>query len=337
MADEIASSGIRELQITKILPVLRDTFDLLKRTSYIILNIVNQLHTLYYKKDRFYKNVFKNFQLFSPIETLGRACGLIYLIDLIVLENLSLREDFNKFKNLLRSVAKEPARFDVNEQQLRKLERSLNKFERTILCGACFQGTITQTFDQKPDPNFTSLASEKPIKDNVELYELFTEYYKKALETAEVAGSPTETFERKFTYEMCCGYALYRKLFPGEEDSTLWKKIWYLQKKTPIIVLYSHIVFSISNFMSTLGALSRKPMIKDPKDPESYVMDFIEKKGDSFEKEMTGYNDQFCAWATQMDSTFGRASSLKDEKKYEQMFHLKNRLLMSGYSWINSV
>lgn len=35
--------------------------------------------------------------------------------------------------------------------------------------------------------------------------------------------------------ELMCVYALFRKLFPGEELKNLWRDIWALQKKVPII------------------------------------------------------------------------------------------------------
>jgi hypothetical protein len=52
----------------------------------LMMNIVNQLNVLYNKKMEYYK-VFKNVDLFFPIDTIGNALNLIYVLDCIVKQN----------------------------------------------------------------------------------------------------------------------------------------------------------------------------------------------------------------------------------------------------------
>ena len=73
--------------------------------------------------------------MFSVLATLSKACSLIYTVDLIMKENPSIRQDFARFRAQVKNMAKEPARYKVTENQLKKLERVLNKFEKTILSG----------------------------------------------------------------------------------------------------------------------------------------------------------------------------------------------------------
>jgi len=136
--DEFGSSGDKEIQIARMLPVFRDIFELMKKTSFIILNIVNQLHSLYFSKEKYYKNTFKYFQLFSPIETLGKACGLIYTIDLVLKENPAIKEDFNRYKTMIRTMNRDPVRYGVTDTLLKKLDKVLSRYDRTILGGNCF-------------------------------------------------------------------------------------------------------------------------------------------------------------------------------------------------------
>ena len=231
-------------------------------------------------------------------------------------------------------MAKEPARYKVTEIQLKKLERILNKFDKTILSGQCFFGTISQTFDQKTEDKspFTAPASAKPMKDNEELYNLFTEYMKLAIDHGEIVGTTSETFERKHLFNNYALYALYRKLFPKNEDRDIWKKFWYLQKKAPILIVQSHLVFDIAEYMGNFVQLTKKAITKDPKDSEAFLEEFIEKKDDNFEKEITTYYDQFRAWATQMDSYFGGTPSLSDPRHFPKACNFKIRLLFMGYS-----
>ena len=329
--DEITSTGVKELGISQMLPLFKDIFDLLKRTSLIMINIVNQLHGLYFNKEKFYKETYKHFELFSALDTLGKACSLIYTIDLVLSENVAIKEDFNKFKNTVRNMYKDPARFNVTETQLKKLEKQLSRYERTILSGACFAGTTSQTFDQKPDFHFTTNASNKIIKDNSELYSLFMSYFKANLTQAnEVVASPTETVERKTLFRLFCLYALYRRLFPQNEDRNLWKQFWSVQKKVPIIIVGAHLVFSVPDFMRNIVQLSRKALSKDPRDSDAYAEEFIDKKDDDFEKEMSDYYSQFVIWATQIDSYVGKSYSFGENKSLSQIYQQKIKLLLTG-------
>ena len=329
--DPTAGSGERELGISYMLPIFKEVFDLLKRTSLIMINIVNQLHALYFSKEKFFKDTYKHFDLYSALDTLGKACGVVYTIDLVLQENPAIREDFNRFKNVIKNMYKDPARFNVTETQLKKLEKQLSRYERTILSGACFAGTITQTFDQKPDFHFTTAASNKPIKENSELYNLFTNYWKIHLtKAAEVVATSTESHERKTLFHLFCLYGLYRRLFPQNEDRNLWKQFWTIQKKVPIIIVGSHLVFSIPDYMQNIVQLSRKAMTKDPRDHVTFTEDFIDKKDDTFEKEMNEYYTRFVAWATQMDSYAGKGAAFAEHRNLTSVYALKTKLLLTG-------
>lgn len=252
--DENMNAGEREAQISRIMPLLKDVFDLLKRTSFIMINVVNQLHALYYSKERFYKNTYKNIQLFFPLESLAKACGLIYKIDLILKENPKIKEDFGRYKNLFRQMLKDPSQFAINDIQLKKLEKLIVKYDKTILSGNCFIGTISQRFDIGDDPNFGSIASTKlQIKDNSELSELFKDFLKRSLENVgDLIGNNTETFERKIMFNNFCLYALSKKLFPKDEDRDLWKKIMAYSKESSYFCSpQSHCILSFRFFEGT--------------------------------------------------------------------------------------
>jgi len=127
-----------------------------------------------------------------------------------------------------------------------------------------------------------------------------------------------------------CLYGLVRKLFPKEEDRDLWKKFWGLQKKSPILHIQGSLVLVISDFMKEVVPLSRKPMNKDPRDSEVFIVEYIDKKDVQFEKDIEGLYTQFCSWATQMDSFYGQSQSFAIERELDKIFALKSRLLVTG-------
>lgn len=59
----------------------------------IIYNCINSLAALYNKKDKEMinnTNILKNSELFSPIDTIGRAISLVYTLDRVFHENAHL-------------------------------------------------------------------------------------------------------------------------------------------------------------------------------------------------------------------------------------------------------
>lgn len=65
---------------------------------------------------------------------------------------------------------------------------------------------------------------------------LIVGYLKDRADTLErIIGSPKEVFERDQLLPTMCVYALYRKLYPSEEQRDLWKQFWGMQKKVPFL------------------------------------------------------------------------------------------------------
>ena len=61
-----------------------------------------------------------------------------------------------------------------------------------------------------------------------------------------------------------CTYALYRKLFPGEEAREIWRKLWAMQKKIPIVEAHNFVCVYVCVFMQQVAPLSKKSRSMDP-------------------------------------------------------------------------
>ena len=324
------SLGDEDMRITKLLPILKIVYDNMRRLSFIIINIINQLHSCYFNKDKFFKQTFKTYSLYTPLETLSKALSIIYNISLIIKENSYIKEDWTKFKKGLKIIFTDPPKFGTTDQQMRKLDKILGRYDKTLFASNCFLGAINQSFDLKADTNTTSACSVKLIKDNSELYDLFTSYFKQEIDSIlDLLESNMATNEVRDLQNVYCLYALYRKLFPNE-DRNLWKKFWSLQKKCPAIILSSNLIFSVSEFMNEMVPLNRKAQSKDPKDSEAFIRSYIENKDESFEKEISTFFAQFCGWAAKMDSSITKSSSLVNEDSYAKVFIFKNKQIMNG-------
>lgn len=86
MDEEDLKEGVAEVELSRMLHVPRKIFDLMKKLSAIIYNIINQLNILYNKKMDFHR-IYKLIDLVFPLDTIGTAISLFYTLDRIVDEN----------------------------------------------------------------------------------------------------------------------------------------------------------------------------------------------------------------------------------------------------------
>ncbi len=94
------------------------------------------------------------------------------------------------------------------------------------------------------------------IRNNKDLREYYEDYFERRLKSIDESfGSPIEIDEERKLLDLMCNYALYRKLFPGEEARDMWRKLWAMQKKFPIIEAHSFVCVYICVFMQEVAPL----------------------------------------------------------------------------------
>lgn len=72
--------GEAENELARILDILRQTYEEVKKLMATAFNIINQMNALYSKKGSYYKN-YKNIDLFSPLDTVGTIITMMYTLD----------------------------------------------------------------------------------------------------------------------------------------------------------------------------------------------------------------------------------------------------------------
>ena len=95
---------IGELEISKLMELLKETYELLKRLIGVIFNLINQLNGIYNKNDLLYKSLIKNNHLFYPLELLGKALAIPLKLDAIIKDNENLTKHWNAYKKMLKFI-----------------------------------------------------------------------------------------------------------------------------------------------------------------------------------------------------------------------------------------
>lgn len=332
------------MQTGRVIGIYKEIYDLVKRLTSLIFNLVNQLHAIHNKTDPLYKTVYKNVHLISPLESLSKALSIIFILDCLVKENENLRNHWNFYKRMLKIVRSEPSKYNTTDEKIKAFEKILVRIDKTILTGNCFKICLGQNFNVKDIT--IALASSNAfkekntylIKDNKELLSNFTHYIKTQLQYFnETIGSSTETIERKKFLRLLCFYALYRRIFPQEEDRKLWKTLWSFQKRVPVLVLHSHVIVLLGQFMLEIVPLSKKTSNIDPKDYKEFLKKYLNKANETFEKDIHSLYVHFSAWVVRMESSITSNNAFINEKILSNSNLVHERLMYRTKLMINGI
>lgn len=240
--------GEFELQISRLIEMFKEIYDLIKRLVIIIHNLINQLHWMNNKLDPLYKKFLKENPYNSGLDALGKGISILLKLDTIVKENEDLTNHWNLYKRMLKLIRSDPTKFNANEAQIKVFEKVLFKIDKTVMSGNCLNLCFSQNFDIENIStlmNHSSPSKDRKsflIKDNKEFYSMFINYLKNNFnDLNEIIGLSTETTERNKFLNLLGVYVLCRNLFPKDEDRKLWKLIWGFQKQMPLVFVHSHI------------------------------------------------------------------------------------------------
>ena len=115
-------------------------------------------------------------------------------------------------------------------------------------------------------------------------------------------GSARETNERKEIIGLIGNFALYTCLF-NRDQSSIFKKMWSIQKKVPFLIIYEHITLKVDDFMQKYCAVKTHSSL-DPKDMRIYRIDYIKKMDFNFTNNIASMYLQISDWMAKINSSY---------------------------------
>lgn len=131
-----------------MMSVYKQIYDLVRKLMSYVEHTIVQVHCIFNRKEPQYKQLFKNMNLYMPLEIAGKALRLIYLVDCIVNNNSSILEHWNLYKRLVVMARGEPEKFGINLQGAKRMEKLTRRLDNTIMSGKCFEIVIGMQFDK---------------------------------------------------------------------------------------------------------------------------------------------------------------------------------------------
>lgn len=177
------------------------------------------------------------------------------------------------------------------------MERLVTRFDLGVMGGNLFQKITQQEF------YIRCPTQEKPLKfaENAAFEGAYKVYLlAKVAELNRVLGSSDEGAKRKELITLMANYVFYTKLFK-KTDMKIFKSIWLLQKKAPIIQIAGHILFKSESFMRT-HCTSEAGHKLDPKDMRQYRADYIKALDAAFISRVEELQAAVTEWCAKISS-----------------------------------
>jgi WASH complex subunit 7 len=301
--------------------IFKDIYDLIKMLSPITKNMLYQVNAMLKKKTVMYDKVFKRMIFNHFFDMLGEALTVLVTLDVIVTENKNFVAYWTMYNRMFLKARDNAAFFGTNKKDIRYLEKFCKRLTTKVLTKQLFLA-----YNQDLATIISEELGKEGISKNKEFYEKYNEYLKLKTKVIEEELHIKEN-SHKPLLSLLTNYALMRALFPKKEDSSLYKKIWSLQKICPLIVVYNNLTLNVGNFLSIVCPLKKRPKL-DPKSVTQFLGDTLEK----FDANFMGFvNKTFMrvvTWIIEVNSRL--FTSLDDGDKIELIVERRAMVLIRG-------
>ena len=342
--------GEGEKKISLLLPYLNQIQDNIVKLLSIVINLTNQLLEIYNEKKDTFKGL-KYIDLYTPFEYISMVFSYFLAIDTIISQNVTISDDWKKYKMLIYNTKKNPSQYNINQEQITKLERLIKKINGPIFEKKCFELCIKNFI--KNVGNFTPSGSGvDPIQNNKIFFEHFSTFLKNKTINIYNKLKEDEYFdERMEIFKIISLFVLYYRIYSennnkkfNSEIELRFNDIWKFLKKIHYIKIVGDTNFEIDKYLSDNFSSRYKLNKIEPK-----LQDINKKKEKLLNENSKLLNDiikrtknEVVKWINQIESILYSDlesniidSNLPDEKikkVYKIEYNvIKNGLLLSTY------
>ena len=160
-----------------------------------------------------------------------------------------------------------PQKYNTSLKNVKKVMKFCKKIHLNILNGNLYDSYLDglrKVIQEETGDEF--VFKNKVFRDK------YLEYIKHKIQVVTInLSNPGDMGSQQGYLSLLINYSLYRKLFQ-EEDSSLYKKIWSMQKNCPIIILYNNLACNPGHFLTKKCPLKKDPKC-DPKDLKTFLKD----------------------------------------------------------------
>ncbi|XP_069766077.1 WASH complex subunit 4 isoform X3 [Narcine bancroftii] len=306
VTDSSMAEGESQIQMGRFISFLQELSCFITRCYEVVMNIVQQLASLYTSSKTAPKVIETTGVHFQTVyEHLGELLTVLLTLDEIIENHVTLKDHWITYKRLLKSVHHNPSKFGMAEEKLKPFEKLLLKLERQLLSQMIFQACVEQQFDKINKPTLVSKNSIFAEEFAYNIRTIFNNVESKI-------GEPSEIDQRDKYIGICTLFVLHFHIF-RTLDKKMYKSLIDVCKKVPAITLAANIVWYADQFLMDKMASAVK--VTEKKNLQSIKIQretFLQQKAQTLSKDIQSYYLFVSSWMMKMESILSRVQNLEN-------------------------
>uniref|UniRef100_A0A8C4ZNH3 WASH complex subunit 4 n=1 Tax=Gadus morhua TaxID=8049 RepID=A0A8C4ZNH3_GADMO len=299
VSDTSVVEGESQIQMGRFISFLQELSCFVSRCFEVVVNIVHQLAALY-----------NNNKCMLHILHLGELLVVLLTLDEIMENHGTLKEHWQMYKRLLKSVHHNPGKFSIREEKLKPFEKLLLKLEGQLLDGMILQACVEQRFDDPAEGVSVAKNSAFAEEFAFNIRTIFTNVESKI-------GEPSEIDQRDKYAGVCSLFVLHFYIF-RTVDKKLYKSLLDVCKKVPAVTLTANILWFPDNFLSTKVQAAAKMLDKKSLQAIKAQRDtYLLHKSQALTKDVQSYYVFVTSWMMKMEAILSRGH--RSEKLAEDL------------------
>jgi WASH complex subunit 7 len=144
---EEANEGEAQVWMGRMWPLLVSLGQFVHRSYAVVSNTIRQLASVYHPSNRLYVQSFQHIHLSLVFQKLFKLLTVLVTFDEIIALNDQLPTCWGMYKRMLKTVAKDPSKYQVQLDDLFKFEKLMFDIQSLLMDGQIFRNCIEQEFD----------------------------------------------------------------------------------------------------------------------------------------------------------------------------------------------
>ncbi|XP_067860697.1 WASH complex subunit 4 [Heptranchias perlo] len=328
VTDSSMVEGESQVQMGRFISFLQELSCFITRCYEVVMNIVQQLASLYTSNKTAPKIIETTGVHFQTVyEHLGELLAVLLILDEIIENHVTLKDHWIMYKRLLKSVHHNPSKFGIAEEKLKPFEKLLLKLEGQVLDGVIFQACVEQQFDKRNEPASVSKNSTFTEEFAHNIRTIFTNVESKL-------GEPSEIDQRDKYVGVCALFVLHFQIF-RTLDKKLYKSLLDVCKKVPAITLTANIIWFADQFL--LDKMAPAVKVAEKKNLQSIKLQretFLQQKAQTLTKDVQSYYLFVSSWMMKMESVLSKEQSME---KFAEDLSSRCNIFIQGILYANSL
>ena len=321
--EEDLPEGELQLQASRLISLLQDIKNFVRRAYDVGRNLVQQLANLY-KGDRTRGHItsFQGVYVATIYDHLADLMSMLISLDELIDKNENISDCWTRYKRMLKTVSADAERYGSDEVTLEKFEQYLIIFEDEVLDGRIFPGFIDQEFTL---PGTINISSNKEF-----MVELYDNILKMTKTTSDLFEDKLRVSRRsvKQGHEVIGLFGLFIlhcRLSRAMPDKKLYKELYYMYRKLPMVTVFGKTVFSPQQLLTSL--VPPPPATIQLKDLVQEHRAYVKQIDDDLGNIAMSLHGQVTSWMVQLESSM--SAMVRGVRLYKYSLHTGD-LLVKG-------